>query len=218
MDKEKLVNKLEAILFASGKEIEIDFLLEKLQISRTKFDKALTALRNKYSDDCGINVLMFKNKLQFATNPKYIDAVAEVLNPIREKELTKAMLETLSIIAYKQPITRLEIEEIRGVDCTYAVQTLSKMNLIEVVGKKDAVGKPLLFGTTDEFLKRFSLNDLGDLPDYESLADRIETIPVKEEKDNGLFDMKSNENIGFDIPEKEEIPEFLKDEQVEVIE
>ena len=103
-------------------------------------------------------------------------------------------------------------------DCTYAVQTLSKMNLIEVVGKKDAVGKPLLFGTTDEFLKRFSLNDLGDLPDYESLADRIETIPVKEEKDNGLFDMKSNENIGFDIPEKEEIPEFLKDEQVEVIE
>ena len=127
------------------------------------------------------------------------------------------MLETLSIIAYKQPITRLEIEEIRGVDCTYAVQNLSKMNLIEVVGKKDAVGKPLLFGTTDEFLKRFSLNDLDDLPDYESLADRIETIPIKEE-DNSLFDMKSNENISVDIPEKEEIPEFLKDEQVEIIE
>ena len=217
MDKEKLVNKLEAILFASGKEIEIDFLLEKLQISRAKFDKALSDLQKKYSEDCGINVLKFKNKLQFATNPKYIDAVAEVLNPIREKELTKAMLETLSIVAYKQPITRLEIEEIRGVDCTYAVQNLSKMNLIEVVGKKDAVGKPLLFGTTDEFLKRFSLNDLDDLPDYESLADRIETIPIKEE-DTSLFDMKSNENISVDIPEKEEIPEFLKDEQVDIIE
>ncbi len=199
------------------KEIEIDFLLEKLQISRAKFDKALSDLQKKYSEDCGINVLKFKNKLQFATNPKYIDAVAEVLNPIREKELTKAMLETLSIVAYKQPITRLEIEEIRGVDCTYAVQNLSKMNLIEVVGKKDAVGKPLLFGTTDEFLKRFSLNDLDDLPDYESLADRIETIPIKEE-DTSLFDMKSNENISVDIPEKEEIPEFLKDEQVDIIE
>ena len=118
MDKEKLINVLEAILFASGKEVEIDFLLEKLQISRVAFEKALKSLQDKYSGDIGINVIKFKNKLQFATNPKYIDDVAEVLNPIREKELTKAMLETLSIIAYKQPITRLEIEEIRGVDCT----------------------------------------------------------------------------------------------------
>lgn len=217
-DKENLVNKLEAILFASGKEIEIDFLLEKLQISRAKFDKALKELQDKYSDECGINVLRFKNKLQFATNPKYIDAVADVLNPIRERELTRAMLETLSIIAYKQPITRLEIEEIRGVDCTYAVQNLSRMNMIEVVGKKDAVGKPLLFGTTDEFLKRFSLHDLNELPDYEALTERIKTIPTEAPTDKALFDFKSNENINFEIPEKEEIPDFLKNEKVDKIE
>ncbi|HIW56513.1 MAG TPA: SMC-Scp complex subunit ScpB [Firmicutes bacterium] len=218
MDKEKLINVLEAILFASGKEVEIDFLLEKLQISRVAFEKALKSLQDKYSGDCGINVIKFKNKLQFATNPKYIDDVAEVLNPIREKELTKAMLETLSIIAYKQPITRLEIEEIRGVDCTYAVQTLSKMNMIEVVGKKDAVGKPLLFGTTDEFLKRFSLSDLSDLPSFESLTDRIQTIATPG-GDSQLFDMKSNENINFEeTSPKEEIPEFLRGEDVDVIE
>ena len=218
MDKEKLINVLEAILFASGKEVEIDFLLEKLQISRVAFEKALKSLQDKYSGDCGINVIKFKNKLQIATNPKYIDDVAEVLNPIREKELTKAMLETLSIIAYKQPITRLEIEEIRGVDCTYAVQTLSKMNMIEVVGKKDAVGKPLLFGTTDEFLKRFSLSDLSDLPSFESLTDRIQTIATPG-GDSQLFDMKSNENINFEEPSpKEEIPEFLRGEDVDVIE
>ena len=218
MDKEKLINVLEAILFASGKEVEIDFLLEKLQISRVAFEKALKSLQDKYSGDCGINVIKFKNKLQFATNPKYIDDVAEVLNPIREKELTKAMLETLSIIAYKQPITRLEIEEIRGVDCTYAVQTLSKMNMIEVVGKKDAVGKPLLFGTTDEFLKRFSLSDLSDLPSFESLTDRIQTIATPD-GDSQLFDMKSNENINFEeTSPKEEIPEFLQGEDVDVIE
>ena len=147
-----------------------------------------------------------------------MDDVAEVLNPIREKELTKAMLETLSIIAYKQPITRLEIEEIRGVDCTYAVQTLSKMNMIEVVGKKDAVGKPLLFGTTDEFLKRFSLSDLSDLPSFESLTDRIQTIATPG-GDSQLFDMKSNENINFEeTSPKEEIPEFLRGEDVDVIE
>ena len=218
MDKEKLINVLEAILFASGKEVEIDFLLEKLQISRVAFEKALKSLQDKYSGDCGINVIKFKNKLQFATNPKYIDDVAEVLNPIREKELTKAMLETLSIIAYKQPITRLEIEEIRGVDCTYAVQTLSKMNMIEVVGKKDAVGKPLLFGTTDEFLKRFSLSDLSDLQSFESLTDRIQTIATPG-GDSQLFDMKSNENINFEeTSPKEEIPEFLRGEDVDVIE
>ena len=218
MDKEKLINVLEAILFASGKEVEIDILLVKLQISRVAFEKALKSLQDKYSGDSGINVIKFKNKLQFATNPKYIDDVAEVLNPIREKELTKAMLETLSIIAYKQPITRLEIEEIRGVDCTYAVQTLSKMNMIEVVGKKDAVGKPLLFGTTDEFLKRFSLSDLSDLPSFESLSDRIQTIATPG-GDSQLFVMKSNENINFEeTSPKEEIPEFLRGEDVDVIE
>lgn len=216
MDKQNLTNKLEAVLFASGKEIEIDFLLEKLQVARADFNKAFAQLQKKYSEDCGIHILKFKNKLQFATNPQYIDAVADVLNPIREKELTKAMLETLSIIAYKQPITRLEIEEIRGVDCTYAIQTLSKMNMIEVVGKKDAVGKPLLFGTTDEFLKRFSLDDINDLPDYETLTDRIVTIP--DNKDKGLFDMKSNEEIDFDSLDKQELPEHLVGEQVEIIE
>ncbi len=216
MDKQNLANKLEAVLFASGKEIEIDFLLEKLQVSRADFNKAFAQLQKKYGEDCGIHILKFKNKLQFATNPQYIDAVADVLNPIREKELTKAMLETLSIIAYKQPITRLEIEEIRGVDCTYAIQTLSKMNMIEVVGKKDAVGKPMLFGTTDEFLKRFSLDDINDLPDYETLTDRIVTIP--DNKDKGLFDMKSNEEIDFDALDKQELPEHLIGEQVEIIE
>ena len=92
------------------------------------------------------------------------------------------------------------------------------MNMIEVVGKKDAVGKPLLFGTTDEFLKRFSLSDLSDLPSFESLTDRIQTIATPG-GDSQLFDMKSNENINFEeTSPKEEIPEFLRGEDVDVIE
>ncbi|MBQ7880719.1 MAG: SMC-Scp complex subunit ScpB, partial [Clostridia bacterium] len=98
------------------------------------------------------------------------------LNPIRERSLTKAALETIAIIAYKQPITRAEIEQIRGVNCDYAVQLLQNNNLIEVVGRKDAVGKPLLFGTTDTFLKRFELESLDALPNHKELLDRIRVI------------------------------------------
>ena len=79
------------------------------------------------------------------------------------------MLETLAIVAYKQPVTRLDIEDIRSKDCTYAVQTLMNLGLIQVVGRKETIGKPLLFGTTDDFLKRFSISEISDLPDYETL-------------------------------------------------
>jgi len=144
-----------------------------------------------------------------------VDNVAEVLNPIREKELTKSMLETISIIAYKQPVTRLEVEDVRGVDCTYALQTLSRMKLIDVIGRKDAVGKPLLFGTTDEFLKRFSLSGLNDLPDYEELTDRIKTILPVGDSSQTLFAQITDES--FNLPE-EELPDFLADEKVDKFE
>ena len=120
-----------------------------------------------------------------------------MLNPIKEKMLTKIVLEVCGIIAYKQPITRLEIENIRGgANCDYAINTLLDNNLIEVVGRKDAVGKPLLFGTTDTFLKKFNISSLKDLPDYEQLLERIKVL--HEESDNSLFDFR-------EIPEEEDI-------------
>jgi len=212
--KENLDKVLEAILFVSGDPVDIGFLCDKLQLTRKEQDKVVATLKEKYGGDSGIHLLSFRDKLQFASNPKYVEEVSEVLNPIREKELTKSMLETVSIIAYKQPITRLEVEDIRGVDCTYALQTLSKMRLIAVLGRKDAVGKPLLFGTTDEFLKRFSLTRLHDLPDYEELTDRIKMIlPVQTSQ--SLFDKITDES--FILPE-EEVPDFLAGEKVDKIE
>ena len=124
----KVSNYLESIVFVAGKEIAIDDVREKLGVTKKEMDEAIAELKEKYSGECGINLLLFHGKIQFSSNPAYVEQVSEVLNPIREKELTKAMLETLAIIAYKQPITRLEVEEIRGVDCTYAVQNLSKLN------------------------------------------------------------------------------------------
>ena len=204
---------LEAILFVAGDPVEINFLCEKLQLTKKEIDKVIEKVTEKYSGDSGIHLLNFKNKLQFSSNPKYVDEVAEVLNPIREKELSRAMLETISIIAYKQPITRLEVEEIRGVDSTYALQNLGRMKLVTVVGRKDAVGKPLLFGTTDEFLKRFSLKGVEELPDFDALTERIKTIMPSSSQQ--LFATVPEDN--FDLP-TEELPDFLEGEKIEVIE
>lgn len=208
-NKNNLKDIVLSILFVAGEGIEKDFILQKLNITEKELDKAIKELKKEYSGDKGIHIIFYKNKYQLASNPLYADYISEVLNPIREKSLTRAALETLAIIAYKQPITKLEIEDIRRVNCDYAVQILVDQNMIEVVGRKDAVGKPLLFGTTENFLKRFNLTDLGMLPDYESLLERIKVIEAGEDekpKSDSLY----NE---FPLPVEEEVPEFLKGEE-----
>ena len=167
---------IEAVLFVSGEGVEIDEFKSKFDMNDREFNKCLDILKEKYNENSGINIIQFKNKVQLCSNPKIVDAVAEILNPIRERSLTKAAMETAAIIAYKQPITRLEIENNRGVNSDYAIQLLQSNNLIEVVGRKDTVGKPVLFGTTDNFLKRFELTSIQDLPDYNALLDRIRVI------------------------------------------
>ena len=125
-------------------------------------------------------------------------------------------METIAIIAYRQPVTRLEIEQIRGVNSEYTVQMLLKNNLIEVVGRKEAVGKPLLFGTTDEFLKRFQLESISDLPDYETLLESIKVIGGESESKSIYNEFEiPDEEKGDDaelLPSEEEVPDFLKDE------
>ncbi len=208
----KLLNELEAILFVSGNGLERDYILESLNITEKELNKAIEELKEKYSGDCGIRLIEYKNNIQFASNPEYSTVVETLLNPVKEKALSKATLETISIIAYKQPITRLEIEQIRGVNSDYALQVLLDHNLIEVVGRKDAVGKPLLFGTTDEFLKRFDLTSLSDLPDYNELLERIEVI----ESSVSLYSFGLNEQeeteTSANIENTEELPEFLQGE------
>ena len=137
-----------SILFVAGDGIERSFLAEKLDISERELNKVIDQLKKELSGERGIHLIEYKNKIQLASNPAYANYISDVLNPIREKSLTRAALETLAIIAYKQPITKLEIEDIRRVNSDYAVQILIDQNMIEVVGRKDAVGKPLLFGST----------------------------------------------------------------------
>ena len=213
MELEKLDKVLEAILFVAGQGVPVSEIKEKLELQDSEMQRAIEKLQAKYRASCGIHIQVYNGKLQFCTNPAYADAVASVLNPIKEKELSRASLEVAAIIAYKQPITRLEIEQVRGVNSDYAVQMLTKHNLIQVVGRKASVGKPLLFGTTDEFLKRFNLGELSDLPDYEALLERIKIVSGDDglPSDNSLFNFE--ETLTEALAAQEEIPDFLKGEK-----
>ena len=208
MDIEKLDQVLEALLLVSGESVSIPDIVNLLELQNSEVNQSIARLKKKYSGKCGIHLIKYNNKIQFGSNPDYADTIACILNPIKEKELSTAALETVAIVAYKQPVTRLEIEQIRGVNSDYAVQVLLKHNLIEVVGRKDVVGKPLLFGTTDAFLKRFQVESIEDLPDYEQL---IASIKVIEEGANTPTEQVSLYNE-FELPE-EETPDFLEDEK-----
>ena len=190
---EKLTNIIEAILFASGKSVPVADIAEKLNATDGEMKKAFKELREKYSGESGILLLEFNKKAQFASNPDYKDGVAAVLNPIREKELTRTILECAAIVAYKQPITRTEIEVLRGVNSDYGVNALLELKLIYPCGRKDAIGHPVLFATTDEFLKRFKLTSLEDLPDYDQLMEAI--ARPDEERDAYLYNREEWDKI-----------------------
>lgn len=216
---EKLTNIIEAILFASGKAVALSDIAEKLEVTVKEVKVSLSQLEEKYGAEGGIQLLQFNNKAQLASNPIYKTDVEQVLNPIREKELTRTILECAAIVAYKQPITKTEIELLRGINSDYAVRALQELNLIYPCGRKDAVGRPILYATTDEFLKRFKLNSLADLPDYETLLaaiNRTETssyLYAREEYHDEEEDESASEAAGSESKgegDGYEIPDFLR--------
>lgn len=219
---ENLSKIIEGILFVAGEPVSFLDMSEKLEVEKSDIEKAVVELQEyKKSNNDGVQVLIFNEKAQLCSNKDYAESISVVLNPIKEKMLTKVVLEVCGIIAYKQPITRLEIENIRGgANCDYAINTLLENNLIEVVGRKDAVGKPLLFGTTDVFLKKFGLSNISELPDYEQLLERIKVL--HEEKDNSLFDFREipEEDIADSMTEeeKEDIVRSIKESREEILE
>ncbi len=224
---ETLASIIESILFVSGNEVAISDISDKLGVSDEEVLLTARELQNKYDlETSGINLLIFNNKLQFCSNPANGLSVETVLNPIKERELSKSMLETAAIIAYKQPVTRTELDQIRGVNSDYALQSLMKLEVVEVVGRKDAIGKPLLYGTTDKFLKRFQISSLDELPDINELMKKIRLMNGGDGDDNYLFrkDVYDETADPDYVPESseeerddEDIPDFLKGENVEQI-
>ncbi len=180
----------------------IDLLREKLEVGKRHMDDAIKNLEKKYAGDCGIRLLHFNHKLQFATNPDFKDPVSLVLTPIREKEFTRTILECAAIIAYKQPITRTELETVRGVNSDYALQTLMSLEMIYPSGRRETIGKPVEYSTTDNFLKRFKLKSLSELPDYEELMKKIAEL-------NAVTVTESNYLYEKDVYDPQRDPELL---------
>lgn len=165
MDTPELAHVIEAILFVAGEPVEVDELRRALDVTEIEAAQAIAALESDYAyHRRGICLKRFGRHIQLSTRAEYAPYVERLLQPIQKQSLSQSAMETLAVVAYRQPVTRLEIEAVRGVKCDYSVQSLVNKGLIEEVGRKDALGRPILYGTTDRFLAHFGLTTLDDLP------------------------------------------------------
>ena len=165
MEFNKETALVETILFLESEPLTVKVLSNKAQLSEEVVDKCIEKLQEKYaSEDSGIELVMITGGWCLSPKKEYWDVLKEFYGSKREGRLSKSAMETLSIIAYSQPITRAEIESIRGVSVDNMIRLLIERNLIKEVGQKEVPGRPTLFGTTKEFLKLFRLNSISELP------------------------------------------------------
>ena len=171
---------IEAILFTMGESVEIDKIAKALELTKAQVKKIVANMQKELeSDSRGIRIIELENAYQLCTKPEMYDYLIKVAKQPRRQVLTDVMMETLSIIAYKQPITKSEIESIRGVKSDFAVNKLVEYELVQEVGRLDTPGRPLLFGTTEEFLRRFGVDSSENLPEINT--DVIEEIKEEAE-------------------------------------
>ncbi len=159
---------LEALLFTASEPVEVSELAAVAELSLNETSEYLEVLIKEYEKRShGISLKKYDDSYVFVTDPEYATAVEELHSAEKKQSLSRAALETLAIIAYRQPVTRVEIEDIRGVKAEKTLLTLSKYNLIKELGRKETIGNPIVYGTTRDFLERFDLSDLSQLPEIE---------------------------------------------------
>jgi segregation and condensation protein B len=182
-----LQNHIEALIFCSPSPIKVPDIKSCLSemfnadVPEEDIVAAIQRLEEKFvSDEFSFQLFKAAGGYQFLTKPAYQASIGIMLKQQSKKRLSTSAMETLSIIAYKQPISKTEIENIRGVNCDYAVQKLLDKGLIEITGKADTIGRPMLYGTTQKFMEYFGINDLAELPAPKEVSD-INTIGQNEE-------------------------------------
>lgn len=157
--------RIEAILFVAGDAVPVRDLARALQIGEGELDAVLCEMKDEYDyEQRGFLIKRFGNNVQLATRPLYSEDVVRLLQPVQEQSLSQAAMETLAVVAYRQPVTRAEVEQIRGVKCDYSLQSLTMKGMIEEAGRKDTIGRPILYRTTDRFLSHFGIRNLEELP------------------------------------------------------
>ena len=182
MDKSKKMAELEAVLFAMGTSIEREKLAAALELSTEEVTGLLLELQKEYAKKKhGISLIELSGSWQMCTKKEMYPALIRVAKTPKKQALTEVLLETLSIVAYKQPITRTEIEAIRGVSCSHAINKLVEYGLICELGRLDLPGRPLVFGTTEDFLRNFGISSLDELPAIEE--DKVERFKHEAEEE-----------------------------------
>lgn len=165
MDEREMMSIAESILFVAGDAVSLKEISNILGINIKQARNLMDRMIDSFNfERRGLQIVKVNDSYQLATRPEYAQYINEYLNTGSKQTLSQAVLETLSIIAYKQPVTRMEIEKIRGVKCEYSLSVLYDQGLIKEVGRLDAPGRPILYGTTDLFLRSFGLSTLDDLP------------------------------------------------------
>ncbi len=157
---------VEAVIFASGDPVPLDKLSMVLEISSEKLDEVINIIQDKFDDEnSGICLMRFKDSVQFVSKSEYVDTVRKVLEINKSAPLSNAAMEVLALVAYNEPVTKAYIEQVRGVDCSGVLGNLIQKELIEERGRLELPGRPLLYGTTENFLKCFSISSIEELPE-----------------------------------------------------
>lgn len=165
MEREELIGKTEAILFAGGEPVALERIAQVLGVRVYAVEEAIELLQEKYNTlESGIHLLRLENTAQFCTNPAYIEPVRGALDLKRNTPLSQAAMEVLAVVAYNQPVTKAFVEQVRGVDCSGVIGSLVQKELLEERGRLELPGRPLLYGTTETFLRCFQLSSIKDLP------------------------------------------------------
>ena len=193
MNTKELIPAFEAVLFASGEPMSIDRFAQVFEISPEEVIETMDVLSKKLGkNDCGYELVRLENMYQLATKKEFAPYIKKAFDIRRRTPLSPAALEVLAVVAYNQPVTKSFIEQVRGVDCSGVVTTLIEKGLLEERGRLELPGRPLLYGTTKNFLRCFSLNDLSQLP----------PLP-KNEQDNPDIGEQLELGAEPDFPEKE---------------
>ena len=172
----------EAILFVTGNAIEKREMCSAMNLTEQELDETLDELESGYDfDRRGLRLLRFGQHVQLATRPDYAKYVEKLLQPVQKQSLSQAVMETLAVIAYRQPVTKAEIEQIRGVSCSHAINKLLEYGLITEAGRLNAPGRPILLATTEEFLRTFGVQSVENLPSIS--PEELDTLKTEAEEE-----------------------------------
>lgn len=189
MEKEKQEAVIEAVLFTMGESVDLKRLAELVEDTPVNTKKLIYEMKDKMDkENRGISIIELEDAFQMCTKAEMYEYLIKIAKTSRKYVLSDTLLETLSIIAYKQPVTKLDIEKIRGVNCDHAVNRLVEFNLIKELGRLDAPGRPLLFGTTEQFLRSFGVKSLEELPE-------LNPVQIEEFKEQAEQEIQLQLNI-----------------------